>query len=101
MCAVPRKAGVHQRGEELRGLPRGHSPAADGTELRAVPHGAGLEYRGTASEGSPESLSTVWRARRRALRGVPQASGDGAVPGTFDGLRFVHLKDWQSTTNPP
>ena len=75
MRGVSRKARIHERGKELRGLPRGHPPPPDGAKLRTMPYSAGVEYRGSAGEGSPESLPSVGGACRGGMRGVPQTGG--------------------------
>jgi hypothetical protein len=71
MRSVPHSTGLHQRRQELRRLSRGHSPSPNGIRLRAVSHRKRLEYCPETSSGSPESLSTSRRSRRRPLRFLP------------------------------
>jgi hypothetical protein len=53
-----------------------------------------------ASKGSPEPVPVIWRARRRAMRGMPQAGCHWAVPGPFDAMRFVPLTGLEEHHEP-
>ena len=86
---MPRQAGVYGRGQELRRLPRGHSPQKVWLGLRAVPHRARLAGFRPADQESPEPLSPLWSSRGGAVRGVPQERGRGAIRRVIHGLRFL------------
>lgn len=89
--AVPREAGVQQRRPALPGLPRRHSQAATGSQLRAVPHSSGLAGFDSADSGSQQPLPANGSPCCRGLRLLPQGRGEWAVPDAFDAMLFVPL----------
>ena len=87
--AVSRKTGVYQRGVALRGLPRRHSHAADGGEVRRVPHSQGLEPHPANRAGTRQPIPTGRWTRRAGLRGLPQKRRGGTVPGLVDSVLLM------------
>lgn len=86
---MPCKAGVHQRGKELRGLPQRRASEKNGHELRGVPHSAGLERGGAENKGPPKPLPAARSTRGRAMRRLPQGRGRRSIPGIIYGLHFL------------
>jgi len=90
--ALPRKARFRRRWQELRRLPRRHSSPPVRAQLRAVPYCPGLGCCHTTAEGPPESLPTLWRSRRRWLRGMPQGRRYRRLLRPIYAMRFLPLK---------
>jgi len=99
MHAVPYEARIHKCWLKMRGLPRRHSPAADGRKLRAVPYGERVDRICTSYSESLQPLPAVGRARIAAMRRLPQGRCDRSVPGVVDGVLFMPCEGFPEDRN--
>ncbi len=76
-------------GKDCARLPRRYSPRPIWRQLRRVPHASRLAGFHSIDSEPLQPVSAARRARRCAVRGVPQECRGWKLPGPFNGMRVL------------